>query len=450
VRRAAIVALLAAGCGARPQWTISLVTDAQVPQFGDRVLVEILDASGGIACDGDGCRGVFGAGDPAIWPISFGVARGSDPAPRVRARLFRAVEVGPDGLPAGTALIDALGQLPDGGDPQRALVLSMSCFGVPSDPAAGTSCDPASGQPVSATTLLPLAALPEVPVGSWAPGLPAPCPSAPPAGMVCIQGGAFLLGGTHSFPFDDFSEPLPEHLVRLSPFALDADEFTVGHFRKLLGDGKVTGEPVLRDPDSKTADGACTWLGVDNGVNDALPLNCVDFVLATNICAAAGGELPSEAQWEYAAGDRSDESPYPWGGDADVCAHAVVGVGRMGNEGTLAIVSQEDADCRAPGRGWGPVAGGNPRDQTTAGVLNLAGNLSEWVADKVASYSDGCWTSDLGKDPVCGDTDKLHDSDRSYRGASWNAIPVSALTVTRGSGDGNHVPNIGFRCVKKF
>ena len=78
MRRLAAIATLStlAACEAeppvRPQWTVTIASDARLPQFGDRLRVELLDDEGELACEG--CRRVFGLVDSSSLPLSF--ARG--------------------------------------------------------------------------------------------------------------------------------------------------------------------------------------------------------------------------------------------------------------------------------------------------------------------------------------------------------------------------------------
>src|SRR6185503_1708058 len=110
-----LVGAVASGCAGDPldppaEWVVAVSTDAPVPQLGNRLLVEFLDDDGALDCPS--CRRIFGVGQAESWPVTFGVARVSNAPLRVRARLFRSETAGGDGLPAGTALIDAMGRLP--------------------------------------------------------------------------------------------------------------------------------------------------------------------------------------------------------------------------------------------------------------------------------------------------------------------------------------------------
>ena len=76
---------------------------------------------------------------------------------------------------------------------------------------------------------------------------------------------------------------------------LDRTELTVGMLRK-LGVAALGAEEAPTAPDGTTDLSTCTWRGFDDATNDALPLNCVSWKTALQICRARGGSLPTEAQ----------------------------------------------------------------------------------------------------------------------------------------------------------
>jgi len=432
------LAMLVAGCSGdaapRDQWTVVVSTDAPLPQFGDRLLFEVVDSSGSPACSN--CRREFAT--PKSWPVSFGIVpSGSEPA-RVRARLYRSAYAGTDGLPLGPAVIDAVGILPRAaGDTPVGVDLVLGCFGTPADAAAGTACDPVTGQPGPQHLLDSPPGAPLVP-GTSPLAVTKPCRGAAPSGMVCVDGGAFILGAPRFAALLGSYDPAPEHLVVLDPFALDVDEFTVGALRQLIRDGKVTGP--LRARGQAVNDEYCTYLGADDGANDAKPVNCIPRDTAVEACAALSKRLPTEAEWEFAAGNRTEETTYPWGGDEDdFCDRTIVARGG---------VEQLDAQCLdSSGTVVGPVAGGAARDVTKLGIRNLAGNLCEWMPDAFAPYDSACWNAGVLHDPMCSAA-QAGTIQQSIRGGSWGAAPISARVYTR---NGNAGPGVddstGFRCA---
>lgn len=439
---AGLTPLVFTGCQdaapARDQWLITVSSNATQPQFGDRLLVELLDGDGALACDG--CRRTFGVGTGAF-PLSFGVPMTSG-AVQVRARLYRVAQTGADGFPGDAGLIDGRGRLPEArGIEAVTLNLSLDCFGVLSE--AEKTCDPNTGK-LGPVPLLDDAAPLEP--KSWWGVQPAPCSGPVPEDMACIEGGAFIQGDAQDFGISMPLSAARERLVVLSPFALDRDEVTVGEVRSLVRAGIVDVEPVLPSPDPKDPDGTCTYLGPDDASNDALPVNCVGHGVASNICAAFGRRLPTEAEWEWAAGQRERESLYPWGSNPEVCDQALIGVGRL-----LEAYFEESIPCRVKDDGtlrpWGVQPGGDPDDLTLEGIANLGGNVSEWTADAFAPYGEACH-ADLPQpavDPLC----FFSSNTFVVRGGSWNSILQHARSVAR-QWSGSWTPVIGLRCAQSL
>jgi formylglycine-generating enzyme required for sulfatase activity len=449
----AALGLLAAGCQSEPrQWLVSVATDAPVPQLGDHLLLEVLGSDA--ACTG--CLRIIGVDGPESLPVSFGIAPQKDgETVRLRARLYRAEQAGANGLPDSPALIDATVSLPPiDGETRAALDLSTSCFGIASAPDHHETCDPATGKLGPEPVLALLADGTTQPrAGSWPPAAPVACNAAAPAGMVCVPGGAFLLGTPRPtyVGADDARQTQPERLIQLSRFAIDANEVTVGVVRDLVVKGKLPSEPSVK---SKSAPGsvlgACTYLGASDATGDALPVNCVSHVLAEAVCAALGKRLPKEAEWEYAAGNVTSETPYPWGASGDLCSLSLVGMGRNFEEADTGV--HEGSSCRAVNEPatWGPVVGGNPLDVTTLGIHDLAGSMSEWVADTFAPYGAPCWqsTTSVLVEPTCGAPALGSPSTFSRRGSSWGGFKLDASSTARENGAPSASdPYTGFRCA---
>jgi formylglycine-generating enzyme required for sulfatase activity len=416
---------------ARDQWVVVVSTDAPVPQLGDRVLVEVLDDSGQLACEG--CIRQFSAGDPAQWPVSFAVLpRANATTLRVRALLFRTDHVGADGRPIGDAHLDVVGELPaPSGITRVALDLSMACFGTPAEPEDGSSCDPATGR-LATIAALPAATEPLAP-GTWPPAKPQDCAGTPPDGMVCIPGGAFLLGDVAGFGDDE----LPERLVQVSAFALDQFEVTTREVERMYEDGEISRAPVSTSADPMDLQAFCNF-DLDDTERDDLPINCMDYELAAEVCRAVNKRLPTEAEWEWAAGNGERETTFPWGDDErDVCGFTVIGRGRTSTEVNTNVFEYDS--CRSVGGNeqlpWGPVAGPSEHDVTDLGIHHLAGNVSELVVDRFASFDDDCWSPDerLLVNPTCPAASGIGAGDEvvSLRGGSWSSLRLNARVYER-------------------
>jgi formylglycine-generating enzyme required for sulfatase activity len=436
VRAARIATLLfslASACAgdgeARPQWTVTIRTDAPLPLVGDRLLVEVTTPTGALACEA--CTRLFD-GHPETFPLSFGVAASRAPL-RLRIRLHRARAVLRSGAPDPGTTIDRIVTLPATPGAVHTDLL-MRCFGLPST--ASETCDATTGE---------LGAIPEaaagrgddsIRVGGWSFAQREPCADAQaPDGMLCGPAGLFFFGSLR-----DPDEPY-ERLTYLSPFFLDVDELSVGRARALIRSGAVTREPRLRGAEG-TLNGVCTYLGKDDPSSDAMPLNCVERSLAAELCAAEGKTLPTEAQLAAVATNGASGSRFPWGEGTDVCARAIVA------RSTATIVGADAwFECR---RGadipFGPVPVGPTLDVTfaPAGFRNLAGNVSEWVSDGYTPLAAPFWqTRPLLVDPRAPGPLGL------VRGGSWQGPIAFAQSYERSAFDATgRSPDVGLRCAK--
>jgi formylglycine-generating enzyme len=434
----------------RPQWTISIETDAPVPLLGDRVLVEVLDASGEIACDG--CRRILSA-PRGTWPLSFGIVPGSAGPLRARARLHRTDEVEGGGLPAPTLTIDALGEL--AGEPGlRRLQLHLECSGVAADPLDGTTCDPAIGSAV------PIAPLPGRDHASLVEGtsplaITTPCAVPAAEGMVCVPGGIGILGGgipalavLPDGAVNAAVETRPRVIVRVSPFHLDARELTVRAVRALLDAERTDLRPALRSDNPLHYGAACNFTP-EAGDREDHPVNCISMEAAEAYCKALEKRLPTEAEWELAAGRGAQKTDYPWGNDgADVCGHAVLARGRVNVLGGTI----ESTDCLVGE--WGTVSvleatgdvGLCSPGENAPCLLHLGGNVAERVSTRGASYADACFRAPFAPlDPRCDDP----GLPLVVRGGSWSDVPAAASSTTRiGLLKGDELPWVGVRCAR--
>ena len=230
---------------------------------------------------------------------------------------------------------------------------------------------------------------------------------AAPVEWVALDGGSFLMGAA-----DGDSNERPPHEVTLEAFELARTEVTVGQYESCVKSG-ACGETK--------AGGACNY-GARDRFDD--PVTCATWHQAQAFCEWAGGRLPTEAEWEYAARGGGRDVPYPWGSDPPTCARAVMNDGQAngcGRDGTWPVCSLESG-------------------RTPQGLCDMAGNVWEWVADWYAPYEAGPATDPKG--PPIGYF-------RVARGGSLGGTAFALRTTARyaDSSDAS-LGDVGFRCAR--
>ncbi len=188
----------------------------------------------------------------------------------------------------------------------------------------------------------------------------------------------------------------------------------------------------------------------DPGARGSHPVNCVDWDMANIYCEAQNGRLPTEAEWEFAARG-ADGRPYPWGDDEPSasrlngcgaeCArwekHAGVEAAALFGTATTGAAAASNED---PFFATAPV-GSFPEGKSPFGVADMAGNVSEWVADRAGAYP-----ADPQTDPVGSASGDL----RLARGGAWNegrALNVRP-TFRQELPERLRSQAVGFRCAR--
>jgi formylglycine-generating enzyme required for sulfatase activity len=218
-----------------------------------------------------------------------------------------------------------------------------------------------------------------------------------------------------------FENEQPSRRVRLAGFWIDRTEVTVGQYRRCVDDGACT--PPVR-LDSATRD---TYFD-DPGYRD-YPVVWVDQGQATSYCAWAGGRLPTESEWEYAARG-PDSLLFPWGDVFD---------GSRLNYCDASCTAGPNDPSVDDGYPNTAPAGSFPAGASWWGALDLAGNVREWVADWYGLYPIGPQTNPTG--PPVGDA-------RIPRGGSWLDTPDDVRSTNRGANAVDYARHkVGFRCA---
>jgi len=192
---------------------------------------------------------------------------------------------------------------------------------------------------------------------------------------------------------------------------------------------------VLDDPaEANPSRPECVYTR-EPGESDALPVNCLSWQRARAFCKKVGKRLPSETEYEYAAGARASRA-FPWGTDLPACADAVHG-GVACTERTTPV-----------------IAGMGARDRVLLGggeVVDLAGNLRELVADRFRRGDEACWGDGVFVDPVCEPAPPDTVVVRSVRGGAYRDDGTLLRAALRTSiADERFAVSelVGFRCAR--
>jgi formylglycine-generating enzyme required for sulfatase activity/predicted Ser/Thr protein kinase len=224
--------------------------------------------------------------------------------------------------------------------------------------------------------------------------------------MVYVPAGEFRMGS-----MDGNSDEQPVHIVTLDGFWIDKTEVTNAQYALCVRAG--TCDPP-RDSSSFTRD---SYYG--ERAYDDCPVIYASWHDAEDYCGWAGGRLPTEAEWEYAARG-PEEYAYPWGNDAPDCAK----VNYLDCVGDTAAVGSHSA-----GASW-------------VGAEDMAGNVWEWVADWYNGSYYGSAPSENPAGPSSGE-------DKVVRGGSWLHNPTAIRAASRSRFWPDVVGNdFGIRCVR--
>lgn len=248
----------------------------------------------------------------------------------------------------------------------------------------------------------------------------------PPAGMILIRAGAFLMGSPVGI---GLSLERPQHRVQVGPFFMDRTEVTVAQFRECVRAGRCAAIPMgvsgARDESQRALDDRLC----NGGRSDAEqnPMNCVDWSQAATFCQWRGGRLPTEAEWEYAARGTTGQE-YPWGNgppDAQLCWNRRSPTGAT--VGTCEV-------------------GIFPSGHSPFGLEDMAGNVAEWTSSSFVSYAN------VPRSDGQHESSPANSTTVVVRGGSWASQGTTGVIILRSA---CRVPynvdmrlnTIGFRCA---
>jgi formylglycine-generating enzyme required for sulfatase activity len=227
--------------------------------------------------------------------------------------------------------------------------------------------------------------------------------------MVKIEGGTFQMGRSDidmnsTKPYD--LNQYPAHQVTVQTFFIDRTEVTNGEYVDFVSQTKYPPPTYWRD--GKPPVGQERWPVTNVSLADANA-----FAQWRTKQDGIKYQLPTEEQWEYAARNGSEGSPYPWG-DQMLNDHANV-----------------DSNSLKPVASY-------PLGASRLGIVDLIGNAWEWTSTKADVYP--------------GNAKLVSPQGQVIRGGAYNEASAGpdAITATRRS----FVPpsmkdsTIGFRLVR--
>ena len=208
--------------------------------------------------------------------------------------------------------------------------------------------------------------------------------------MILIDAGKYLVGEkilSDRGTLDQKKSPF----VNLAAFYIDRTEITVTQFRKYQL--RYNEKPITNGKDCPN----CPAMGIN-------------WIQASKYCLWAGKRLPREEEWEAAARGVSNFS-YPWG--------------------EMFLPQHSNLHGEKDGHLFAAPVGSFLSGASASGLVDMAGNVWEWVDDKKS--------------------DRPQPDTRIVKGGGWTSDKNQARISFR-----NHVdlkmnnPTFGFRCAKSL
>ena len=235
---------------------------------------------------------------------------------------------------------------------------------------------------------------------------------APKDGMkiIPVPAGEFSMGSDGGF-----EDEKPVHSVYLNTFWIGQTEVTNSMYEKCVTSGVCS-------PQRQTSFNPSTGTYQFGRNYPNFPAVYVNWNQASTYCSWANGRLPTEAEWEKAARGTNNIT-YPWGNNTP--NHNLANYGNYLGDTTQ--------------------VGSFPSGASPYGVLDMAGNVWEWVTDY---YDKDYYSNSPSQNPTGPSSGQTHIlkggsffSNDNYIRSATRDKPGSVSTESYGSG------NWGFRCV---
>lgn len=220
--------------------------------------------------------------------------------------------------------------------------------------------------------------------------------------MVYVPPGTFQMGSDRN-DLGAEEDEFPPHWVTLSSYWIDQTEVSNAQYARCVNAGEC------RLPSCESASSSYGTASEKNH-----PVVCVSWSQARAYCEWAGGQLPTEAEWEYAARGPKHHI-YPWGNT---------------------LPEQELLNFNDP-IGHTEGVGSYPKGASWCGALDMAGNVWEWTSSHYSGYPDTKM-----------DNERFNGGQNVMRGGGWQSDWRWCRAANRAHYEPTYAHvDLGFRCV---
>ncbi len=242
---------------------------------------------------------------------------------------------------------------------------------------------------------------------------------------IFVKGGIFKMGSPEGVGENN---ERPQRQVTLSDFYISKYEVTNAEYAKFL------------NAKGNQEEGGSTWLDITNNFcqiekagktfkakagKENHPVIMVTWYGAKAYASWAGGRLPTEAEWEYAAGGGNKSKGYKYSGS-----------NKINEVAWYRENSQIIEKAISNGKGTHPIGKKKPNE---LGIYDMTGNVWEWCSDWYGSYGSAAETNPQGASS---------GSERVLRGGSWGNDAYDCRVAYRDSyNPSSSYYFIGFRII---